>query len=196
VFIRTEVTPNPNAIKFVTDIDEFVFSNEASSFDRNSTENIHQLAEALLTIVGISGVFLNGNFVSVTKHEETEWVIIKPQILSFIMDYVIAQGSQLQEENSPKSKGKTNANVEKDTGSTDTSDPIVKLITDLIEERVRPNVAMDGGDILFRGYKDGIVFVSLHGACSGCPSSTITLKNGVESMLKHYVPEIKSVESI
>lgn len=193
MFIRTEITPNPAVLKFVLGTD-FVITETPLSFNMKHTGALHPLAEGLLLIHSIEEVFLHRDFISVKKGgQDIDWTDIKPQVLSCIMEYMVTSGSYSQ---SSQSEIEHPVDAKQDLGSNDANDPIIKEIIELIEEKVRPAVAMDGGDIVFRGYKDGIVFLSLHGACSGCPSASITLKHGVESMLQHHIPEIKGVEAI
>jgi Fe-S cluster biogenesis protein NfuA len=126
---------------------------------------------------------LGSDFVTVTKNEASRWEILKPMILTEVMDFYVTGKS-------------VEGGLEEAKTEVDESDPIVRQIKELIETRVRPAVAQDGGDIIFRNFHDGIVELELHGSCSGCPSSTATLKDGIENMLKHYVPEVKGVEAV
>ena len=142
------------------------------------------MALQLLEISGIDGVFFGRDFITVTKNEKTEWPKIKTEILATIMDFYVSGKPIMFEQ---KSENSSEADEDSD---------IVKQIKELIEIKVRPAVAMDGGDIIFHSFEDGIVKLQLKGSCSGCPSSTITLKNGIENMLKHYVPEVVSVEQV
>jgi Fe-S cluster biogenesis protein NfuA len=142
------------------------------------------LAERLFQVDGVTGVFLGGDFITVTKRADKQWDLLKPALLGVIMEHFIADRPVLAE------GGATIAeNDEEDT-------EIVSQIKELLDTRVRPAVAQDGGDIVFRGFERGIVYVHLQGSCSGCPSSTATLRMGIENMLKHYVPEVMEVRAV
>lgn len=186
MFIQTESTPNPATLKFLPGGPVL----ENGSRDMASAEDakVSPLASALFTIEGVSGVFLGPDFISVTK-SSGEWQHLKPAILGAIMEHFMSGGPVL----SP------------DAGEADPSQheffapehaAIVTEIKDLLETRVRPAVAADGGDIVFRGFKDGVVYLHMKGACSGCPSSTATLKRGIQNLLCHFLPDVKSVEQV
>ncbi len=136
----------------------------------------------MFRIDGVAAVFFGSDFITVTKMADSDWESLKPLLLSAIMDHFVA--------------GKPVMLGAKALATNDNDSDIEKQIRELIDTRVRPAVAQDGGDIIFRGFHDGIVQLELHGSCSGCPSSTITLKNGIENMLKHYVPEVIAVEAV
>ena len=189
MFIRTAETPNPNVLRFIFGF--VVNSGDTISFVNEIEAKQHPLAEGLFTIGGLVSVFIGNDFISIGKEESVDWSLIKPSIISILLDYTLSGAPIFGENTELPNDDKKYENL--DIGSSDINDPVIKQIIDIIEERVRPAVAMDGGDIIFRGFKDGIVFVSLHGACSGCPSSSVTLKDGVESMLKHYVPSVTEV---
>ena len=140
------------------------------------------LAVGLFGVEGITGVFLGADFVTVTKMDDKDWDIMKPQILGAIMEH-FQSGSAVIEEDA-------------DSGDDDDLDGIAQQIKELIDTRVRPAVAQDGGDIIFKGFEDGVVLLHMQGACAGCPSSTATLKNGIENMLRHYIPEVTEVRAI
>lgn len=180
MFIQTESTPNPLTLKFVPGVD--VMPTGTAFFTERAQATHSPLAQSLFAVDGVSAVFLGSDFITVTKTEAADWGNLKAHLLAAIMDHFVAGKPVLVGDSAP--------NV-----AADESD-LVKQIRELIDTRVRPAVAQDGGDIIFRGYHDGIVQLELHGACSGCPSSTITLKNGIENMLKHYVPEVVSVEAV
>lgn len=183
MFIQTENTPNPNSMKFIpgTDVSpsspiNFISSKECSN---------SPLAENLFKLQYVEGVFLGKDFVTITKQANTDWNLVKPEILLLLMEFF--------------SSGKpavVDANAKKEETSTEKDSDVVTQIKEIIEEKVRPAVAQDGGDIIFHSFEKGIVKLELHGACSGCPSSTVTLKNGIENMLKHYVPEVIEVEAV
>jgi len=186
MFIETISTPNPNTLKFIPGCD--VLPNDTRDYRNIENAKESPLAERLLEINGISGVFLSGDFIAVTKIDK-EWNQLKPIILGEIMDHFLSNHPIIIE-HGEKSKNITEEFFDKDDAE------IVKTIKELIETRVRPAVAQDGGDITFQGYDNGTVYLNMQGACSGCPSSTMTLKNGIENLLKHYVPEIKEVEAL
>lgn len=184
MFIQTENTPNPNSLKFIPGT--IVMGEEQPlQFNDRESANISTLAKVLFEHDFVTSVFLGSDFITVTKSDQYDWSIIKPDILVTIMEFFVSGENILINQN------KQNHNIVNDNDS-----EIVKQIKELIETKVRPAVAQDGGDIIYNDFKEGIVYLELHGACSGCPSSTITLKNGIESMLKHYVPEVISVEAI
>jgi Fe-S cluster biogenesis protein NfuA len=162
-------------------------------FPNAETAKVSPFAEALFGIDGVSGVFLGADFVTVTKFESVDWRHVKPAILGAIADFLTAALPVLRE---GASSARTPATSLDDYEAEDRE--IVEQIIELIDTRVRPAVAADGGDIVFRHYepRTGVVFLSLHGSCSGCPSSTMTLKAGIENMLKHYVPEVVKVEAV
>jgi Fe-S cluster biogenesis protein NfuA len=184
MFIQTETTPNPATLKFIPG--ETVLDKGTAQFSKREDAKRSPLAAALFEVIGVESVFLGSDFISVTKSATSQWDLIKAEVLTTIMEHYVS-GAPMLKENTADTE---DANVNQD------EDAIVTQIKELIETRVRPAVAQDGGDIIFRGFKDGVVQLELHGACSGCPSSTITLKNGIENMLKHYVPEVESVESV
>jgi len=184
MFIQTEETPNPNALKFLPGAE---VSPSGPVFFNSNEEALQSssLAVKIFQIGNIEAVFYGTDFITVTKSEEINWKILKPEILMVIMDHFVA-GMPVFDE-------MQNAFKEIDT---DGMSDVEKQIVEIIETRVRPSVAMDGGDIIYQGFENGVVYLKLRGACSGCPSSSITLKNGIESMLKHFVPEVNSVEAV
>jgi len=185
MFIQTEETPNPNALKFIPG--EVVMPTGTLYIDHKEDAGRSPMAEILFKIAHVEAIFLGTDFITVTKAADAKWEILKPMILTEIMDFYVQGKSVL-----PSSEGEK----KKIAVEYDENDPLIKQIVELIETRVRPAVAMDGGDIIFRGFAEGVVTLELHGACSGCPSSTATLKDGIENMLKHYVPEVESVEAV
>lgn len=180
MFIQTEFTPNPATLKFLPGVD--VMPAGTANFTRPEEAARSPLALRLFEIDGVDGVFLGHDFITVTKMAAREWEVMKPQILAAIMDHftagevVIADGGEAV--------------------SDDEGDEIAAQIKELLETRVRPAVAQDGGDIVFRGFEDGIVYLHMQGSCSGCPSSTATLKHGIENMLRYYVPEVVEVRPV
>jgi Fe-S cluster biogenesis protein NfuA len=183
MFIETEQTPNPATLKFLPG--RSVMGQGTADFTSAEAAERSPLAERLFQVEGVCGVFLGSDFVTVTKAEPKTWQILKPAILGIIMEHFAANRPVILDGTaSPAS-----ADVSQDS-------EIVTQIKELLETRVRPAVAQDGGDIIFQGYEDGVVFLHLQGSCAGCPSSTATLKMGIENMLKHYVPEIVEVRAV
>lgn len=185
MFIQSEVTPNPNTLKFIPD-GLVVLENGTAEFKNSEEATKSKLAIELFKIKGVSAVFFGHDFITITKDKTTNWSEIKTEILATIMDFFLSGQKILDELKETKP---VEANNQEDS-------QIVSQIKELIEIKVRPAVAMDGGDIIYRDFVDGIVYLELKGSCSGCPSSTITLKNGIENMLKHYIPEVTAVEQI
>jgi Fe-S cluster biogenesis protein NfuA len=184
MFIQTEATPNPATLKFLPG--QNVLGQGAMEFRSPRAAAGAPLAQALLAIEGVEAVMYGADFVSVTKNE-TEWAHLKPAILGTIMEH-FASGAPLLVEGAPMAADHDGEFY--DPGDAET----VATIKELIETRVRPAVAGDGGDIVFRGFKEGVVYLAMKGACSGCPSSTATLRHGIENLLRHFVPQVKSVE--
>jgi Fe-S cluster biogenesis protein NfuA len=185
MFIQTEETPNPSTLKFIPGVK--VMPSGTAAFAKKEDCSNSPLASALFESPYVKGVFFGSDFITITKAEGKEWDIIKTEILSIIMDHFTTGGEVMNSE-------KTEPSVS--NAINDDDDEIVKQIKALIEERIRPAVAMDGGDIVFHKFEDGVLHLEMHGACSGCPSSAVTLKNGIENMLQHYVPEVLRVEAI
>lgn len=187
MFIQTEATPNPATLKFLPG--RPVLPEGTLQIDRRDAADVSPLAQALFAVEGVSAVFYGSDFVSVTK-SSGEWPHLKPAILGAIMEHFMS-GAPLVVDN---------GGAEPAAGDDEFFDPAdaetVATIKELIETRVRPAVAGDGGDITFRGFRGGIVYLGMKGACSGCPSSTATLKSGIQNLLRHFVPEVQSVEQI
>ncbi len=192
MFIQTEDTPNPQSMKFLPG--QAVLGAGALGVDFPTVESASSspLAQMLFETDGVMGVYLGADFITVTKAEAVEWQHIKPAVLGAIADFLTTGLPVLKEGAAPSASPATPL---EDYEGEDRE--IVEQIIELIETRVRPAVAADGGDIVFKHYepRTGVVFLSMQGACSGCPSSTATLKNGIENMLKHYVPEVMRVEA-
>jgi Fe-S cluster biogenesis protein NfuA len=186
MFIQTETTPNPATLKFLPG--RTVLATGTLEM-RDKAEAVKSpLAERLFDVANVSGVFLGSDFITVTK-SDGEWPQLKPAILGVIMEHFMSGAPVVAEGES----GETNEAGEFfEAGDADT----VATIKELIETRVRPAVANDGGDITFRGYKDGIVYLAMKGSCSGCPSSTATLKHGIKNLLRHFVPDVTEVRPI
>jgi Fe-S cluster biogenesis protein NfuA len=187
MFIETEATPNPNTLKFLPG--RTVMPEGTLDLRDPKAADQSPLARALFSIDGITGVFYGFDFVSVTK-DSGEWQHLKPAILGALMEHFVS-GTPLIE---AAAEGSTA--VDDDEFFEPDDEDTVDTIKDLIETRVRPAVAGDGGDITFKGYRDGVVYLHMKGACSGCPSSTATLKHGIENLLKHFVPAVQGVEQI
>ncbi len=187
MFIQTEATPNPLTIKFIPGqpvLDKGTLQMRQVADAANSP-----LAQRLFNLDGVASVFLGHDFISVTKTEDADWQTLKTFSLAAIMDHYLSGQPVIE-------ALKTDTVVNPVLADKHDNDPIVKEIKELLETRVRPAVAQDGGDIIFHDFDQGIVYLEMHGACSGCPSSTITLKNGIENMLKHYIPEVISVQAV
>jgi Fe-S cluster biogenesis protein NfuA len=183
MFIQTQDTPNPATLKFIPGVP--VMTQGTADFSNSDGSNKSPLARRLFQIDGVTAVFLGGDFVTVTKTETIDWFAIKPAILAGIMEHY-ASGLPVIE------NGADIVDPHAESGDSDT----VQQIKQLLDSRVRPAVAMDGGDIVFQGFDDGIVTLQMRGACQGCPSSTATLKMGIENMLRHYIPEVREVRAV
>lgn len=199
MFIQTEDTPNPQSMKFlpgqaILGLDAGGAPALGIDFPTLASAESSPLAQALFEIDGVMSIYLGADFVTVTKTEAVEWLHIKPAILGSLADFltaglpVVEEGAQAGAANAPATSLDDYEGEDRET---------VEQIIELIETRVRPAVAADGGDIVFKHFepRTGVVFLSMHGACAGCPSSTMTLKSGIENMLKHYVPEVVKVEA-
>lgn len=180
MFIQTEQTPNPATLKFLPGRD--VMGQGTADFTDAAAATRSPLAERLFRIDGVTGVFLGSDFVTVTKTGDKDWMVLKPAILGIIMEHFAA--------------GRPVVLAEEAATDGAEDDELSATIRELIDTRVRPAVAQDGGDIIFRGFEDGVVYLHMQGACSGCPSSTATLKMGIENMLRHYVPEVVEVRAV
>ncbi len=185
MFIQTENTPNPATLKFLPG--QEVLSGDPVDFASVKEAGNSPLAQRLFSISGVERVFLGADFVSVSKDANTDWAMLKPMVLAALMEH-FATGQPIML--GAQASGKA------DTINEEEDDEIVLQIKELIAERVRPAVAMDGGDITFDRFEDGIVYLRMRGACAGCPSSTATLKVGIENMLKHFVPEVTEVRAV
>ena len=187
MIIQTEPTPNPNALKFLPNVE--VRGNKAPLFCKKDPQNNPEadapVAYALFKIEGVQDVFFGSDFITVGKDEAVEWESIKSDIIETIRYH--SEGPFVIEAVKPACD-----DINSDAGT----DKVTKRVKQLLDERVRPAVAMDGGDIIFHDFKDGTVYLEMYGACSGCPSSTATLKMGIENMLKHYIPEVHTVEAV
>jgi Fe-S cluster biogenesis protein NfuA len=183
MFIQTEETPNPATLKFLPGRE--VMGEGTADFARPEGAERSPLAQRLFAVDGVARVFLGGDFVTITKADDKDWSLLKPALLGIIMEHFTTnQPVLLGESMAPVAEG----------GEED--DEIVLQIKELLETRVRPAVAQDGGDIVFHSFEDGVVYLHMQGSCSGCPSSTATLKMGIENMLRHYVPEVLEVRPV
>ena len=180
MFVQTEITPNPNSLKFFPGKK---VSNDSPIEITDKTLTDNELIKNILSINGVKGVFLTDEFLSVNKDQNTEWNDLKHIIISLINDFYSNGAELIIDKNNTKKLNKSFSEIE-------------KKIINILETKVRPAVAKDGGDIKFKEFKNGVVTVNLQGSCSGCPSSTMTLKQGVQNLLCHYVPEVKEVEAI
>ena len=179
MFVQTEITPNPNSLKFLPGKK---VSNKGSFEITQKEQTNNELLKNLMSINGVEGIFLGKDFISINKHNDTPWDEIKHIVISLINDFY-SSGKECVVENNLIQNNENLKDIEK---------KIVKILN----EKIRPAVAKDGGDIKFKEFKDGVVKVQLQGSCSGCPSSTMTLKQGVQNLLRHYLPEVKEVKAI
>jgi len=189
MFIQTEQTPNPATLKFLPGR-AVLGDGGAEDFQKaEDAAGRSPLAEALFDVDGVTGVFLGSDFVSVSKSDELEWYVLKPAVLGAIMQHFTAGRDVM-------TGGADAADASGDeTRFAEEDAEVVGQIKELLETRVRPAVAQDGGDIVFHGFEQGVVYLSMRGACAGCPSSTATLKMGIENMLRHYIPEVTEVRA-
>jgi Fe-S cluster biogenesis protein NfuA len=186
MFIQTEATPNPATLKFIPG--RTVLDTGTMEFANREAASRSPLAERLFAVAGVTGVFYGSDFVTVTK-DNSDWQHLKPAILGAIMEHYMSGAPLLAD----GTAGNDEALDEEDEFFDEADAETVETIKDLIETRVRPAVANDGGDITFRGFKDGIVYLNMKGACAGCPSSTATLQHGIQNLLKHFVPDVVEV---
>jgi Fe-S cluster biogenesis protein NfuA len=190
MFIQTETTPNPSTLKFLPG--ELVLPHGTAEFRNEQDAARSPLAQRLLRLNGVQGVFYGHDFISVTKAEDREWAVLKPLILGLVMDQ-FSSDDPLMVDGSDSATGAADGG---NHGINPEDDEITQRIKELLNTRVRPAVAMDGGDIQFYEFRDGVVYVQMRGACAGCPSSTMTLKAGIENMLRHYIPEVTEVRAV
>ena len=191
MFIETEATPNPATLKFIPGR-EVMGARGTADFASPEAAARSPLASRVFALPGVARVFLGSDFITVTQGGDADWATLRPQVLGAVMDHFLSGLPVLE-----GGEAAANGAGEGDGDDFDPADAeIVDQIKDLLDTRVRPAVAGDGGDIVFRGFRDGVVRLHLQGACSGCPSSRATLKHGVENMLRHYVPEVVAVEQV
>ena len=191
MFIETETTPNPATLKFLPG--RQVMPSGTREFASPETAEASPLAQAIFDTGEVTNVFFGADFVSVTAAPGVEWSALKPQVVSILLDHFVSEAPLFAggDASGFAVPAEDDMLVEEDPADAD----VVSQINELLETRVRPAVAGDGGDIQYRGYRDGVVYLQLQGACSGCPSSTATLKHGIEGLLKHYVPEVTEVRA-
>jgi len=185
MFIQTEDTPNPATMKFLPS--RLVVEKPIEIADVSQAA-VSPLAQALFKVEGVQGVFLGRDFISVTKAEDEEWQVLRPELLAVIMDHFVEDRPVLAEG--------ADAGAEQVTESKAEDEDVVRQICELLDKRIRPAIAQDGGDVAFEKYEDGVVYLRLKGACAGCPSATATLKVGIEQMLRHFIPEVQEVRRV
>jgi Fe-S cluster biogenesis protein NfuA len=183
MFIQTETTPNPASLKFLPG--RIVLGTGTAEFRDSDEAARSPLAERLFGVDGVGGVFLGSDFITVTK-ADGEWQHLKPAVLGAIMEHFLSGMPALRAE-ADEASGEFFAEEDAET---------VATIKELIETRVRPAVAQDGGDITFQGFRDGVVYLNMRGSCAGCPSSTATLKHGIQNLLRHFVPEVREIQEV
>jgi Fe-S cluster biogenesis protein NfuA len=185
MFIQTESTPNPATLKFLPG--QTVLDAGTADFTTQEAAANSPLAARIFAVGNVTGVFFGNDFITVTKNESTEWDHVKPAILGAIMEHFQSGAPVMEGENTTKAGHATHDGPDSD---------IVEQIKELLDTRVRPAVAQDGGDITFHGFEQGVVYLHMQGACAGCPSSTLTLKMGIENLLRHYIPEVLEVRPV
>jgi Fe-S cluster biogenesis protein NfuA len=184
MFIQTEQTPNPATLKFLPGRE--VLGQDTANFEDAESAAASPLAQKLFELPEVAGVFLGGDFITVTKNGG-DWKELKPLILGAIMEHFTSGAPMLTTPVAAEAAGE---------GDDPADQPVIDQIKELLDTRVRPAVARDGGDITYHGFKSGVVYLKMQGSCSGCPSSVATLKHGIENLLKHYVPEVAEVRAI
>ncbi|XP_068012720.1 NFU1 iron-sulfur cluster scaffold homolog, mitochondrial [Melanerpes formicivorus] len=184
MFIQTQDTPNPNSLKFIPGKE--VLESRTMEFATPAAAFCSPLARQLFRIEGVKSVFFGPDFITITKEsEDLDWNLLKPDIYATIMDF-FASGLPILTEEAPRT----------DTAASEEDDEVVLMIKELLDTRIRPTVQEDGGDVIYKGFEDGIVQLKLQGSCTSCPSSIITLKNGIQNMLQFYIPEVEGVEQV
>jgi Fe-S cluster biogenesis protein NfuA len=189
MFIQTEQTPNPASLKFLPGC-EVMLAGTAEFISPATASAASPLAFALFRVAGVKGVFLGRDFITVTKADEAAWPALKPLILGVVMEHFTAGRPVMNDEHLAQLRDKPPASTRDD------DDEIVKQIKEILDTRIRPAVAADGGDIEFDSFTDGVVYLRMRGACAGCPSSTATLKMGIENLLRHFIPEVNEVQAV
>ena len=192
MFIETETTPNPSSLKFLPG--QAVMGSGTREFATPEAAEASPLAQAIFDLGDVTNVFFGGDFITVTVAPGVSWTDLKPQVVAILLDHFVSEAPLFM----PGGAGGISVPAEDESmlvEEREEDSDIIAQINELLETRVRPAVAGDGGDIQYRGYRDGIVHLQMQGACSGCPSSTATLKHGIEGLLKHYVPEVVEVRA-
>ena len=192
MFIETETTPNPSSLKFLPG--QTVMGSGTREFATPEAAEASPLAQAIFDLGDVTNVFFGGDFITVTAAPGVSWTDLKPQVVAILLDHFVSEAPLFM----PGSAGGISVPAEDESmlvEERDEDSDIIAQINELLETRVRPAVAGDGGDIQYRGYRDGIVHLQMQGACSGCPSPTATLKHGIEGLLKHYVPEVVEIRA-
>ncbi|KAM7391517.1 hypothetical protein PAMP_022202 [Pampus punctatissimus] len=185
MFVQTQDTPNPNSLKFMPGC--IVLEGGTMNFSGPREAYCSPLARQLFRIDGVKSVFLGPDFITITKSDtDMEWKVIKPDVFAAIMDFFTSGLPVVNEDSKPNA----------DTAPSDDDDEVVAMIKELLDTRIRPTVQDDGGDVLYRGFEDGVVKLKLQGSCTSCPSSIVTLKSGIQNMLQFYIPEVESVEQV
>ncbi|KAF7199997.1 NFU1 iron-sulfur cluster scaffold homolog, mitochondrial [Nothobranchius furzeri] len=185
MFVQTQDTPNPNSLKFLPG--RTVLEEGTMNFAGPRDAYCSPLARQLFRIDGVKSVFLGPDFITITKTDHnTEWKVMKPDVYATIMDFFTSGLPVVNEDSKPRA----------DTAPSEDDDEIVAMIKELLDTRIRPTVQEDGGDVVYRGFDDGIVKLKLQGSCTSCPSSIVTLKSGIQNMLQFYIPEVESVEQV
>ncbi|MEL7140259.1 MAG: NifU family protein [Pseudomonadota bacterium] len=184
MFIQTEATPNPQTLKFLPG--QTVMQQGSADFPTAEGAEASPLAERIFAVEGVTGVFLGPDFITVTKEEGADWLHLKPALLGAVMEHY-QSGAPVMKGDGPQVGHAVHDGPDKE---------IVGQIVELLDTRVRPAVAQDGGDITFHGFDKGVVYLHMQGACAGCPSSTLTLKHGIENLLRHYIPEVTEVRPV
>lgn len=187
MWIQTETTPNQDALKFVPGRDVLGAGATSIEFLSGRDANQSPLAKKLFAIDGVKSIFYGPDFLTVTKNEESQWPVLKPEIFSLLMEHLSSGEPVMNADHTAAAS---------DTAASEDDDEVVSMIKELLDTRIRPAIQEDGGDIEYRGFENGTVKLKLRGACRTCDSSTVTLKNGIESMLMHYVPEVEQVEQV
>lgn len=185
MFIQTEQTPNPASLKFLPGCE--VLGQGTAEFTDSTKADASPLAERLFALDGVTAVFLGSDFITVSKSDKANWLTLKTLIMGSLMEHFSAGLPVMKDEHQ---------HVTATSSVNEDDDEIVKQIKEIIDTRVRPAVAADGGDIVFSSFEDGVVYLQMRGACAGCPSSTMTLKAGIENLLKHFIPEVNEVRAV
>ncbi len=189
MFIQTERTPNPATLKFIPG--RAILESGAVDFPQASAaEGVSPLAMGLFDVDGVDGVFLGTDFITVTKSDDQDWKQLKPHVLAALMQHFSSGAPVLLQGADIAASGPREADIAPENAE------VVEQIKVLLDEKVRPAVAQDGGDITFHDYREGVVFLHMQGACAGCPSSTMTLKQGIENLLRYYIPEVTEVRAL